>query len=313
MTATAARLPNFFLAGVPKAGTTSLYFYLAQHPQVYMSPIKEPTFFGAADIQADPQLSLILRRAVRDRGPLHLYLQGTHADGPLVLEWDNYLKLFRNAHEEIAIGEASVSYFWQPSAASAIRAQIPGGRLIFILRDPAERLFSHYYLGTWWHHPGETFRTRFMAAMEPGHVGRRMVEIGRYATHLQRFFQLFPRNQICIQLYDDYRADPRAVVRNVLTFLSVDPDHPVDLSRRHGETAVPRFPALHALRHRIFGGAPVARWLPEGARRVLRRLYRREPDMVLEPADRRLVIEYYRDEILRTGDLIGRDLSAWLR
>jgi hypothetical protein len=311
-TATAVRLPTFFVAGAPKAGTTSLYHYLAQHPQVYMSPVKEPTFFGAADILSSPQRSLILERAVRGRGPLRRYLTGAHAYAPLVLEWDDYLALFQNVHEEIAIGEASVSYFWQPSAARAIHARLPGARLVFMLRDPAERVFTHF-LGTAWRSPRATFRARFLAALKPEGIGRLIVGIGRYATHLQRFVDLFPREQLCIQLYDDYQADARAVLRNVFGFLGVDPDHPVDVSRRHGETAVPRFRGLHALRARLFGAAPVVRWLPEPARRALKRLYRRAPDARLDPDDRQMVIDYYRDEIVRTADLIGRDLSAWLR
>ena len=311
-TATAARLPNFFVAGAPKAGTTSLYFYLAQHPQVYMSPVKEPTFFGAADILSAPQRDLILQRGVHDPGPLRRYLTGTHTYAPLVLEWDDYLTLFRNVREEIAIGEASASYLWQPSAAEAIRARVPGARLVFILRDPAERLFSHI-LGSSWSDPVQTFRARFLAALEPGGIGRNLVNIGRYATHLQRFLDRFPREQVSIHLYEDYQGDARTVLRNVFAFLGVDPDHPVDVSRRHGETTVPRFRLLHAARFRLFGPAPVARWMPERARRALKRLYRRKPDAGLDSADRRMVIDYYRDEILRTADLIGRDLSAWLR
>lgn len=311
-TSRAVPLPNFFLAGAPKAGTTSLYFYLAQHPQVYMSPVKEPTFFGAADVLSGPQRDTILRRAVHDPGPLEHYLTGTHAYAPLVLEWDDYLTLFRNVRDEIAIGEASVSYLWQPSAAGAIRVRIPDARLIFVLRDPAERLFSHF-LGSSWRDPDQTFRARFQAALDPGGIGRNLVNVGRYATHLERFFDRFPREQIGIHLYDDYQADPRAVLRSIFGFLGVDPDHPVDVFRRHGETTVPRFRLLHAARFQLFGAAPIAQWIPDRARRALKRLYRREPEVVLAPDDRRMVIDHYRDEILRTADLIGRDLSAWLQ
>jgi hypothetical protein len=115
-------------------------------------------------------------------------------------------------------------------------------------------------------------------------------------------------------LYDDYQADPRAVLRDLFTFLEVQPDFPISLARRHNETTVPRFPRLHAVRERMFGGAAAPRWVPERARRALRRLYRRpRADVTMDPADRRLAVDYYRDEIERTGALIGRDLSAWLR
>jgi len=309
---TAVPLPNFFVAGAPKAGTTSLYYFLAQHPQVYMSPIKEPTFFGAADILASSVRDIVLQRVVHDRGPLERYLTGMHASGPLVLEWDDYVQLFRNVRDEIAVGEASVSYLWQPSAAGAIRARLPAARLVFLLRDPAERLFTQW-LGSAWRDGHASFRERFLAALEPEGIGRTVVAIGRYATHLRRFFEIFPREQVSVLLYDDYRIDPRGVLRAIFEFVGVDPAYPVDVSRRHGETWVPRSRVLHAVRDRLFGAAPVAPWLPERVRRGLHWLYRRPPADKMSPADRRMVIDYYRDEILGTQELIGRDLSAWLR
>jgi hypothetical protein len=292
MTPAESRLPNFFIAGAPKAGTTSLYLYLGQHPQVYMSPIKEPRFFGLTDL---------------------LTGAGAGATLPLpVRTWEDYIDLFRNVRHETAIGEASVAYFCLPSAAQAIRAMLPDARLIFVLRDPAERLFTQY-VGTRWRDPQITFRARFLSAMDPRDFWWSTVGIGRYATHLRRFLDAFPREQVRIHLYDDYKADPRALLRDIFAFLGVNPDYAIDLSHRHNETMVPRLPGLHSLRHRLFGEASVLPWLPAPARSVLRRLYRRRgADIAMDPADRRMVIEYYRDEILGTADLINRDLSRWL-
>lgn len=306
----AARLPTFIVAGAPKAGSTALYFYLAQHPQVYMSPVKEPTFFGAADIAASSMRDIVLQRAVPKPG-LRGYMSSLHAGGPLVLEWDDYVNLFRDARDEIAIGEASVSYLWQPSAAQAIRERLPEARLVFILRDPAERLFTHW-LGSSWRVPHASFAERFRGALEPEGIGRNIVAIGRYATHMRRFFEVFPRDQILVVLYDDYRRDARAVLRQIFAFIGVDPEVPVDVSRRHGETMVPRFRLLHAARDRLIGLAPLLPWLPEGVRRTLKGVYRRAPTAVMSHADRRMVIDYYHDEIVRLQSLIGRDLSAWL-
>jgi hypothetical protein len=308
MTPPAVRLPNFFLAGVPRAGTTSFYSYVGQHPDIYISPIKEPAFFGAVDLLSGLYGDEMLRRAARDSDALRPYLEGTSPPGPepLVLEWERYLDLFRNVRNEAAVGEGTVAYFWLPSAARAIQARVPDARLIFILRDPAERLFSHH-LAALWHDPLRTFRERFLAA------GPGVVEEGRFATQLLRFFDLFPRDHIRIYLYEDYQSDPPGVLRNAFEFLGVERDFQVDLSRRRNETVTPRLPLVHALRRRLFGGeAP--RWIPQWSRRVSRRIYSRQGSHVaMAPADRQLVIDYYRDEILRTADLIGRDLSVWLR
>jgi hypothetical protein len=312
----ALKLPNFILAGAPTSGTTSLYHYLSQHPDVYMSPIKEPTYFAAADMLSRDDFSQGIKR---HQTAIKAYLAGpmTQPARFWLTEWEDYLSLFRNVSDQKAIGEASVSYFWLPSAASAIRAKLPGVRLIFMLRDPAERLFS-WYLQTLRENPRVTFRDRILEEMRVADKGRpgllRQLDGGLYATHLNRFFGHFPRDQIRVYLYESYRRDAPAVLRDIFSFLGVAPNQPIDLSQRHNETVVPRFPAIDRLRHRIFGDLSFVAWLPATARRSLREFYnRRSGKFEMAPDDRKMAIDYYRDEILRTQDLIGRDLSAWLR
>ena len=159
-----------------------------------------------------------------------------------------------------------------------------------------------------------TFRTWFDAASHPGATWWPAVDAGRYATHLDRFLMLFPRDQVRIYLYDDYRTDAQAVLRDIFTFLGVDAGHAIDVSRRHNETVVPRFPAVDRLRRRVLKGRSFSRHLPAGVGHVLRRLYYRRPyDFTMERADRQMVIGYYRGELTRTGAIIDRDLSGWLQ
>lgn len=305
------KVPNFFIAGFPKAGTTSLYRYLAQHPQVYTSPIKEPTFFAATDLLTREDFRL---RQERERPLLRSYLSGPKTlPAPLyVTEWNDYIELFRNAGDELARGEASTGYCWLPSAAGAIHARVPDARLIFVLRDPAERLFSWYLLSLS-QHPFRTFRAWFADETRPPEGWHSTLEAGRYATHLQRFHRMFPASQIRTYLSEDVRRDPRLVLRDIFSFLGVDPDVPIDTSARHNETLVPRFPLLHRARVALFGQRSPTGWLPQGVRHALRHVYHQgRAAFALQPDDRSMVIEYYRDEIVRTADLIGRDLSAWL-
>lgn len=313
----AVRVPNFFLAGVPKAGTSSLYAYLQQHPHVYMCWPKEPTFFGGADLLPDAYRDRLVRGSLRDRDGVQRHWRGLRVPGKrwLIAEWEDYLELFHDVRGEVAIGDASVDYFWLPSAAQAIHARVPDARLVFMLRDPAERLFSEYLASLWRHPPFQSFRAQFLEAADRADPWQGLkVHVGRYTAHLLRFWELFPRDQIRIHLYDDYRSNARAVLRDIFEFLGIDPDQPVDLSRRDNEPIVPRFPRLHALRRRIFGDTALTTWLPEAGRRPLGRLYRRSRQAVsMDSADRAIVVDYYRREIQRTAELIGRDLSAWLR
>ena len=305
-------LPNFILAGPPKAGTTSLHQYLRQHPQVYMNPIKEPTFFGVTDLRTRDDYRTTVER---EREPLQAYLAGPQLQPAQfwVTEWDDYVKMFRNVRDQIAIGEGSVSYFWMPSAARAMRSKLPDTRLIFLLRDPADRLVAWYMMNLR-REPRLTFRDWFARTTNGGPERGPAVEAGRFATHLQRFFEIFPREQIRVYLYDSLRADTQAVLRDLLTFLGVDPHQPIDTSSRYMESVVPRFPVVERLRRQILRGTSPIAWLPAPARRAVRGLlYRRRASFPWNPADRRMAVDYYRDEILRTADLIGRDLSAWLR
>ena len=311
--------PNFFMLGVPKAGTTSLYHYLRQHPQVYMSPVKEPAFFAAEDL--DSGRYYVRPMVVRDRRALEPFLsRAVPADAmPLVLDWDAYLELFRGARDQPAIGEASVGYYFHlPSVARSINARVPDARLIVVLRDVADRLFR-IYSGGQWRNVNLTFRGWLESALDGGdayaHL-RGAIEVGRYASHLQRWLDVFPRGQLKIVLFEDYRANAAAVVADIFAFLGVAPGAAIDTSRRHNEALAPRVSWLRSGRGGTLNtaaGLALSR-LPPALRQVLGALYyRRLPDVAMDPADRRLVIDHYRDEIVRTAELIGRDLSAWLR
>ena len=135
-----SRLPNFFLVGAPKAGTTSLYSYLDQHPEIFMSAIKEPHFF-ADEIRkehCDPELR---RRMATDNGSLRDFLSGPMREkrfGGIVSDWEDYLRLFANATDESALGEASVCYLWSRTAPGRIAEKIPNAKILVMLRDPAE-------------------------------------------------------------------------------------------------------------------------------------------------------------------------------
>ena len=289
------RLPNFFLAGVAKSGTTSLNAYLSQHPQVFMSRDKEPWFFGTADLLAPPYDERVLAALQRDHAWLQDYLEGPQEPGVwrYVMEWDDYVRLFRDVRDEPVIGEASTGYFWMPSAAGAIRARLPDSRFAFMLRDPADRLFTLYLLNLW-RTPRMSFREWFHSALDTPQWWPSIVGAGRYATHLERWSEIWPRERMRIYLYDDYRADPRPVLRDLFTFLNVRPDHPIDFSRRLNQSTVPRFRRLQALRRRLFPHAVLPRWIPEAARQALHRLYRRpRSDVVMDPADRAMAIAYY--------------------
>ena len=139
------RLPNFFVVGAGKAGTTSLYNYLKAHPQIYMSPIKEPHHF-ATDIDVTAFSEDYRKTCLQDvsgyvRGDMTEPVHVAHVTGR-----DDYLRLFRHAVDEVAIGEISNSYLVSKRAAVEIRAAVPHARIIMVLRDPVARAYSQYLM-----------------------------------------------------------------------------------------------------------------------------------------------------------------------
>jgi hypothetical protein len=272
-------LPNFLVIGAAKGGTTSLYQYLRQHPDIYMSPMKEPNYFTDED-------QLFGKKSVRSRS--------------------EYEQLFAGVNGEHAIGEATPRSLNAISGIGRIQAELPGVRLIATLRQPADRAYSAYLQRF-------TDSREWRSAEEVLQPGNYQFEAGRYHAKLRRYFDTFPRDQIKVILFDDLIARPRETVQSLYSFLGVDPDFPVDTSIRFNPTWFPRFLRLT----RLFNATAtaVARNAPwassTGLGTPLRRLLLRKPDPIPPALWRRLTDEY-RDDIIATGELIGRDLSHWL-
>jgi hypothetical protein len=272
-------LPNFLIIGAARSGTTSLYYYLRQHPDIFMSPIKEPNYYTD-----DDNLS---PHAIRSRA--------------------KYEKLFARAKSERARGEATVRYLNAITGIDRIHADLPGVRLIVSLRQPADRAYSSYLnvlaTGSEPRNPED--------ALQPGSYP---FEISRYYPRLRRYYDRFPREQIKVILFDDLIAHPQNVLRELFRFLDVDDGFIADTNTRHNAGVAPRSLLLNRL---LNSGLRVVRpfapqWLlSKGLGTQVRRPILRKPEP-MSPILRRRLTEQYRDDILATGELIGRDLSHWL-
>lgn len=306
------RIPDFFVIGAPKAGTTSLYRWLGQHPDIFMSPIKEPCFFAPEVVDYTP----VSRRAYETDAPaLRAWLDGpmTMRRGHgIVLDWSDYLSLFRHAGDAVAAGEVSGNYLHSPGAPRRIRERIPGARIVMVLRDPAERLFSHYASAL----AAGQVRGDFSAWVDEQMRAESKrdprfgpIHTGMYATHLRCWLASFPLTQVRVHFYEDYRDSPETVLNDIFDFVGVDTCS-IDTTIRHNVTMIPRWPLLHS---RVAPArALIGRLLPDRARRALKQWYRRPPELRIPRAERSRLISVYRDEIIALQDLARRDLSLWL-
>jgi Sulfotransferase domain len=212
MTDSAPRLPDFFIVGQPKSGTTALYEMLKQHPQIYMSEVKEPRYF-ASDLPSSFQ---------------------RQSDAPPAT-YDDYLALFCDAPPDQRAGEASTAYIWSHTAARLIAEARPDARIIVILREPASFVRS-MHLQLLQIRIEQEPDLRKAVALED--FRRQGIDVpsavaswpqvllytdrARYIEQLRRYHASFAPEQVLVLIYDDFRNDNDATVRRVLRFLDVD-------------------------------------------------------------------------------------------
>jgi hypothetical protein len=211
------RVPDFFIVGHAKSGTTALYEMLREHPQIHMPDEKEPWYF-----------STDMRARFKPR---------TGGLGPQTLE--QYLALFAGAASVQRVGEASSSYLWSTTAAAEIAAVQPDARIVAILREPADFLRS-LHLQLLQTHVEEVRDLRGAIALEAERAAGRQIPrhshrpqllqystLVRYVEQLRRYEAVFPSEQILVLIYDDFRADNAETVRRVLALLELAQQQPV--------------------------------------------------------------------------------------
>lgn len=299
---TSRQMPNFIIIGAGKAGTSSVFYYLEQHPQIYMSSFKEPKFFALEGEPIDfqgPDKDIVNRTSVNSL--------------------EAYQNLFQGVSEEIAIGEASPIYLYSPKAPGKIKHYLPEAKLIAILRNPVERAFSSF---THLLREGyENLSFEQALAEEENRIQKKWAPLwhykqkGYYYEQLKRYYDIFDRQQIKIYLYEDLQANSTKLIQNIYSFVGVDNTFIPDLSRKN-VSGTPKSRLVHDLftKDNVLKSL-VKPLLPKQLRRniadtAISQNLGSKPILSSETRDR--LCQLYREDILQLQDLIERDLSAWL-
>jgi hypothetical protein len=298
-------MPNFLIIGTAKAGTTALYNYLKQHPQIYMSSVKEPEFFAYEG------------RKLNFRGP-----GDHHTNRNAVTDIEVYSALFAKVSSETAVGEASPLYLYIPGTSERILRHIPDAKLIAILRNPIDRAYSHFWemvrdgrepLGDF----SLAIRAEETRIRDNWACGWHYKRMGFYHEQLERYLDRFDRNQIKIYLSENLKASPVGVVQEIFEFLGVEDTFVPDTSLKHNVSGIPKSQALHTFVRRPHPIKSVFRpFVPEQLRlRIMTSLRARNLRQAppLSPQVRKELAQVYREDVLKLQELIQRDLSSWLK
>lgn len=289
--------PNFFIIGAPKCGTTSLAAWLAEHPAIYMSQIKEPHYFS----------SDLNHGSFRDR--------------------DKYLALFEGIQKEhLAVGEASVWYLYSEVAVTKILDEIPSAKFIVLLRNPTEMAPSlHEQMVFSGNETLKSFEEAW-SLQDERRQGRRIPhwcpepklllykEACSLGEQVRRLYVRVPKERVLPILLDEVKADPRSVWLAINSFLRVPDDgrtsFPVEnAAKERRSIALKRLNDIYADFHRRFSLPPMRTGIFEFLNKVNIRERPRDP---LSPQMRQILIECFEDDIRLLEKLLNRDLEHWL-
>ncbi len=293
------KLPTFLVVGIEKAGTTSIYQYLNQHPQVYMSPVKETNFLERdwENFQGKPNPKRIDT-------------------------WEKYCNLFNNVQDEIAIGEVSPNYlFHYKSSSERIIKYVPDVKMIAILRNPVDRAYSDYLM-----HLRDSInveKVRSLTEQVKFHADTSFtIKKGFYYTPVKYYFDTFGKERVKIYLYNDLSEDSLAMMQDMYQFIGVNSNFTPDTSQRQQVAAVPKNQSLNNL---IKTKNPVRSAVSSVLRAVIPLEMRQKlrsglinlnsGGKELQPLsseERKILADFYHEDILKLQDLIQRDLSCWL-
>jgi len=280
-------LPNFIVAGAPKAGTTSLYHYLKEHPQIFMPSVKEPNFFG---------------------------------ENNYCYSLEDYKNLYSGVVNEKAIGEASPIYFASKKAPYTIKKLIPECKIIIVLRNPVERLFSAFIFSKLSGFNKGSFEKFLLAGSKS--YGQwynlaNMINEGLYYEHAKRYIDIFGTKRVKINTYEELTDNPLRLIESIYNFLGVDPSFVPNIKEKYNVGAEEIIPDLNwfVVKPNIIKSI-LKPFIPE---RYRKNAIKRFLGLNVKPMKKNItsrsknfLLNLYYEDIIKLERLINRDLSNWL-
>lgn len=297
-------LPNFLIIGAAKSGTTALYEYLKQHPDIFFSNPKELRYFSYSGSY-----------------PKNVPEKYLHKGVTSLLEYKSY---FDAVKDEVIIGEASPMYLYTPGTSEKIKEIIPNAKLLAILRNPVDRALSAYtHAIREWKEPAKTFEEALSKESERIDQGWGMlwhyINAGYYYKQLLCYYNNFPKQNIKVVLYDDLTSNCLGLLKDIFNFLEVDPSFSPNISNKPNVSGYPKNASIHNFMRKVFEQDNLVRRVSrkvfprEVRKRVIEFLRLRNMEKRIMSDDvRDHLISIFKTDIHNLETLIDRDLSNWL-
>jgi len=286
---------DFFIVGAPKAGTTSLYHYLNEHPQIEMSLQKEPDYFSDKEIQ----------------------IQGLYYSKNRIDTVEKYNGLFNTQKKDVIFGEGSVSYLFYPTVAQDIKVYNPMAKIIIMLRNPIERAFSHYLMDYRLGLVSDSFEDIInkKSKHKNAHLFyQQYIKVGEYAAQLKRYCDIFDKKNILLIDYENFKSDVTGTMNSVYSFLNISAEFSVDINKKHNTFTMPKNKLIRFVYSFVIIRNILSFIFPKNIIKAVRLiLFTKDKKPKLLEETRNQLKHYFSNDVRLLGNLIGKDYSKWIQ
>jgi hypothetical protein len=283
---------DFFIVGAPKAGTTSLYHYLNEHPEIVMSRQKETDYFSDEDLQK----------------------KGLYYGKNRINTLEKYHSLFQNADQK-KTGEASVSYLFYEDVPQKIKAYNSNGKIIIMLRNPVDRAFSHYLMDYRLGLISKSFESILeneKKDIKTSLFYQQYIELGQYSGQVKRYIEKFGKENVTIIFYYDFKNHVVKEVQKVYEFLEVDSKYRAEIENKHNTYSMPKNNWIRLIYSFVSFRKILNRILPKRkVRKIKEKLFIKSKKPKLSDVLRARLINLYAHDIKQLEELLSVDLSQW--
>ena len=286
---------DFFIVGAPKAGTTSLYHYLNEHPKIRMSSVKEPNYFSHEDLETQK-----------------LYYKSNKINS-----LDSYHNLFPKRDANLIYGEASVSYLFYKNVAEKIKTYNKNAKIIILLRNPIERAFSHYLMDVRLGLISKSFESvvdSFETKSKNKLFYQQYIELGKYYNQISNYKRLFNDKNILIIDYEDFKNKTSLCVSNVFDFLQIDTSFMPNLDLTHNTFRKPKFTFIEKLYSNHSIRCLINKLIPSKFKNYINQMvFDKQDKPILSQDLRERLKSIFKNDVNKLSNMLNKDFSKWIK